>query len=436
MVKSKITPLSLTTLEKQESLTVDRLKALTPLIKVLANAGPRPAANFIDLMDWTVKYFGIPFLNNNKNLHKVVNNRIIIDGQFLTFCDEEGISVECLYQDSTVSWRADSGSEKFFVQGVFRIKHKDLEFLHAALFHKGNQNEDEVSFFIIVDEIHFTNYIALRNKFDNWIRKRDRGSLHIRVVEGEDLAYTKDSSWEDLFLPGNIKKEIKGLVESFLASGDFYKSKNIPWKRGFLMYGEPGNGKTSIIRTIMSNYDFKPVTIIPEANNEMVRHAFSYAQEQSPSLLFFEDLDSLFEKGVDFSTFLNLMDGISSKSGILVIATANNIKRLKSSITNRPSRFDRKFEIPLPNQEMATLYLKKWFGSTISAAKIKELAVASVQNKFSYAYLKDLYISAMYEAIAHNRKVPNSKDIDNALKSLLRDKNLLNSGINTDSYLK
>ena len=94
------------------------------------------------------------------------------------------------------------------------------------------------------------------------------------------------------------------------------------------------------------------------ANDEAVREAFSYAEEQSPALLYFEDLDSLLEKNVDISSFLNLMDGISAKNGLLVIATANDVKKLKSNITDRPSRFDRKFEITLPTARNG-LYISK-----------------------------------------------------------------------------
>ena len=186
----------------------------------------------------------------------------------------------------------------------------------------------------------------------------------------------------------------------------------------------------------MSMYNFKPVTIVSEANNEAVREAFSYAEEQSPSLLYFEDLDSLFEKGVDISSFLNLMDGISAKNGLLIIATANEVKKLKANITDRPSRFDRKFEIPLPNHEMAYIYLKKWFGNLVSVKKIRELSKYAEKYEFSYAYLKELYISAMFEALAHNRKIPTEKDVQNALNRLVKDKNILNSGstINTDKY--
>jgi hypothetical protein len=63
----------------------------------------------------------------------------------------------------------------------------------------------------------------------------------------------------------------------------------------------------------------------------------------------------------------------------------------------------------------------------ISAAKSRELAKYAVENDFSYAYLKELYISAMFEALSHNRKAPISSDIDRAISSLVKDKNLLNN---------
>lgn len=424
-------------LELEEHLTKSQLQSLTVTKTPSAPIDylSRPKQNFVDLMSWTRDNFS-QFLKSTKGLNSFVHNRIIVDGQFLKYCEIQKVTVDVLHKDSIVSWKTESLYEKFFVQGVFHIKAKGLEFLHAALFHKGNQNEDEISFFVIVSEDNYEAYLKFRNDFDAWVLQRDRSNLHIRVVEGEDIPYTRDHDWESLFLPSSIKDELKNLVEGFLSSKEFYKNNNIPWKRGILMYGEPGNGKTSIIRTIISQYNFKPVTIVPGANDEAVREAFAYAEEQSPSLLYFEDLDSLLEKSVDISSFLNLMDGISAKNGLLVVATANNVKKLKTNITDRPSRFDRKFEIPLPDQQMSFLYLKKWFTNLITAAKCKELAGYAVQHKFSYAYLKELYISAMFESLANNRKVPTEKDISKALDRLMKDKNILRSGktVKTDKY--
>jgi AAA+ superfamily predicted ATPase len=395
----------------------------------------RPTINFIDLMNWVLKSYS-PLLQDNINLNKFVHNRIIIDGQFMRFCQENNVTVDCLYKDSIISWKTEEEYEKFFVQGVFLIKSEGLEFLHAALYLKGANNDDEINFFVIVSEANFESYRLLRNKYDAWVQERDRSNLHICVMGDDDMPYTKDHTWEDLFLPENMKKEIRNLVEWFLASKDFYLKNRIPWKMGMLLYGNVGCGKSSLIKTIMSMYNFKPVTIVAEAGGEAARAAFSYAEQQSPSLLYFEDLDSLLERNMEVSSFLNLMDGVSSKNGLLVIATANDLKKLKPSIIDRPSRFDRKFEIPLPTQEMAYIYLKKWFGDMLTTKKHKDLAKCAEKYEFSYAYLKELYISSMFEALSNNRQTPIEADVANSLNRLIKDKNILNMdrSVNTDKY--
>jgi AAA+ superfamily predicted ATPase len=420
-------------LEKQEHLSLDILKRLS--VPEQVQLPERPLHSFLDLMKWAQDNFS-NHLSDNEGLNRFIHNRIIIDGQFLSFCKENKVSVKQLYNDAVISWKTEHNYERFFFQGVFLVKGPGFEFLHAALFHKGNQNEDEVGFFVIVSNNNYEAYVNLRNSFDSWVQQRDRSNLHIRVMDGEDIPYTKDHTWDDLFLPTDIKVELRNLVENFLKSKDFYLSNNIPWKRGLLLFGKPGNGKTSIIRTIISMYNFKPVTIAATANDDAVQEAFRYAEEQSPSLLYFEDLDSLLEKNVDASSFLNLMDGISAKNGLLVVATANEVKKLKANITDRPSRFDRKIEIPLPDSEMAYIYLRKWFNNLISPAQCKELAKYAEKYKFSYAYLKDLYISVMFEALSANRKKPNAKDIKIALDKLVKDKNILNTtgSIDTGKY--
>jgi hypothetical protein len=396
----------------------------------------RPSASFIELMNWGCEIFK-SYLKDQTNLNKFVHNRIVMDGEFLLFCQEQKAKVEILYKDAIISWQMDDGQEKFFVQGVSRISTDNLEFLHFCLYHKANSFEDEISFFVVVSEANYQGYIDFRNAFDVWVMQRDRNNLQIRVIQGDNIPYTREPSWDDLFLAPELKSDIRSLVENFLSGKEFYLQNQIPWKRGFLLFGPPGNGKTSLIRTIIAQYDFKPITVVPDANDEIVSEAFAYASEQNPALLYFEDLDSLLERSLDPSSFLNLMDGVSSKNGLLVIATANDITKLKSNITDRPSRFDRKFKLPTPDVKMAQAYLKKWFGDLISAKKYKSLAKHAARYEFSYAYLKELYISSMFEALSNNRQTPTEADIDCALDRLMRDRQSLRIGnpINVEQYL-
>lgn len=427
--------------EKQEHLSKERLALLKP--RFLHNSlDERPKANLIDLMHWVKTIFSTELYSNNKvfessSLHPWIHNKIVIDGSFLEFAEQNKIKVECLYRDSIASWKSEKDFEHFMAQGVFKITQGKLQFLHAALFHKGNQNEDEVSFFVIVDDKDYEAYLKLRNSFDSWLSARDREHLEIHVVGGEGQPYTRNLSWEELFMPDSLKKDIKGSIEGFLAAKELYQSKNIPWKRGILLYGEPGCGKTSCIRTIISNYDLKPVTVQNSAstNDDTITEAFAYAEDQGPSLLYFEDLDTLLTTGqITLSHFLNLMDGVSSKDGIFVIATANDISRLKQSVTDRPSRFDRKWEVPLPDIKMAIKYLKKWFGNSLKDKDLSVIASHAVQNKFSYSYLKELYITSAYNALAVGRKNPSVKDIKDATKQLLGDKKKSNDGFISESH--
>jgi ATP-dependent 26S proteasome regulatory subunit len=417
----KFVPLS--DLDDQENLTVEKIKSVckssrasTKLINQLDIV--RPKDSYSELIKWVENMFASNIGANRTNF---VHNKIIIDGQFLQFCKEQNVIVNSLYDDSVVSWRSDFDNEKFFMQGVFLIKQKNAKFIHFALFQKGNQNEDEISFGILVDDENYDAYIILRNEYDDWVNNRDRINLQIRVIDGEDISYERDSKWEDIFLPNALKTSIKQTIEGFLNSREIYEEQGIAWRRGIIFHGHQGNGKSSLIKTIISNYDFKPVTVLPSANDDSMRDAFAYAEMQNPALLFFEDLDSLLQN-VNASLFLNLMDGITSRNGILIVATANNLNAFADNIKDRPSRFDRKFEIPLPDEDMSSKYIKKWFGKTISNKEILKLAAFTFKNKFSYAYIKELYISSVYIAIAENRQKPTLADVNVAMSQLIADK--------------
>lgn len=311
-------------------------------------------------------------------------------------------------------------------QGIFLIECGALKFLQASLFHKGNQNEDEVSFFVIVDDSNFQEYVNFRNEFERWLLNRDRNNLEIQVIGGESVPYSRDISWDELFLPDDTKKDIRTCIEGFLSAKNIYAKARIPWKRGLLFWGEPGNGKTTLIKTIIANYPFKPVTVQIGSGpcDELLEEAFAYAGEQEPGLIYLEDITELLTHSVNISHFLQLMDGVEAKTGILVIGTANDISTLHSNITDRPSRFDRKWEIPLPDKTMAVKYLKHWFKDIFDEEMYLKIAAQVVKKKFSYSYLKDLYLSSVFIAISNSREEPTTKDVDMALNQLLFDKKL------------
>lgn len=421
-------------IDAQENLNDNRFKLLKPLLNWNDFYETRPKQSLIDLMHWAKNTFGGQ-LSSKEDLNCYIHNKIVIDGSFLQFAEENNINIQCLYKDSVASWNTDHNNEHFMVQGVFKITVDDFEFLHCALFLIGNQMESEVSFMCIVSDKYFRQYIEFRNKFDKWLIDRDRNHMEIHVVGGNGIPYKRDSSWDDLFLPDVLKADIKNSVEGFLNAKKIYETAKVPWKRGMLLYGEPGLGKSSCLRTIISNGPWKAVTVQCGSNttDDSVTEAFEYAQLQEPGLLYIEDLDSLLNTTVSLSHFLNLLDGVSSKNGILVICTANDLNKLQDSIVDRPSRFDRKWEFPLPDEDMTLKYLKKWFGTVLKPFEYKKIVKQTVESKFSYAYLKELYLSSVFNALADDRELPNIKDINLATIQMLRDKEIVKNGFELSS---
>ncbi|KAL8665886.1 MAG: hypothetical protein Q9168_007601, partial [Polycauliona sp. 1 TL-2023] len=177
------------------------------------------------------------------------------------------------------------------------------------------------------------------------------------------------SSWDDVILGEEMKRGIKGEMEKFFGGEERYKRLKVPWKRGVIYYGPPGNGKTISIKAMMhtlSLYQPNPIPTLyvrslssyggPEYS---IQSIFRQARSQAPCLLVFEDLDSLVTDDVR-SYFLNEVDGLESNDGILMVGSTNHLERLDPGIRKRPSRFDRKFFFGLPDMSERTMYCEFW----------------------------------------------------------------------------
>ena len=109
-----------------------------------------------------------------------------------------------------------------------------------------------------------------------------------------------------------------------------------------------------------------------------------------------EDLDSLVTSR-NRSFFLNELDGFAGNEGILTLATTNHPERLDPAILDRPSRFDRKYPFDLPQVEERASDIDMWNGTLQPDLRLSDrgvMDIAEQTNGFSFAYLKELFISA------------------------------------------
>ncbi|CAA7260036.1 unnamed protein product [Cyclocybe aegerita] len=214
------------------------------------------------------------------------------------------------------------------------------------------------------------------------------------------------ADWKDVILKDEFKKALQKDVYGFFASESIYKELAIPWKRGLLMYGPPGNGKTISLKTIMKTCGekgFAPLYVKSFQSwggEEMSMAAvFNKARQLAPCVIILEDLDSLINDQ-NRSFFLNQLDGLDGNDGLLIIGTTNHFDRLDPGLSARPSRFDRKYKFDDPDVFERKLYAQYWQKKLASNKEI-DLSdalvdeVAKMTEGFSFAYLKEAFVSSL-----------------------------------------
>jgi ATP-dependent Zn protease len=202
--------------------------------------------------------------------------------------------------------------------------------------------------------------------------------------EKEKLEWTSYSmenytTFDTLILDDSTRRELKNDVNTFIQSEEEYKKKGLVWSRGYLFYGVPGCGKTSLIKAIsnfskMNVYSFDLNMI--ESDDEL-RHLFRSIPKKS--IIIFEDIDCLstilhdretqnkkVEKKEDIkvktpsftlSGLLNELDGIANTHGKIKIMTTNFKEKLDTALI-RPGRMDFSMELQKASREQIIQSIK------------------------------------------------------------------------------
>jgi transitional endoplasmic reticulum ATPase len=183
---------------------------------------------------------------------------------------------------------------------------------------------------------------------------------------------------------------------------------NVPWKRGVIFHGVPGNGKTNSIKALINSLTARELPVpalyvksLDGCNGPKwaIQSIFSRVRVVAPCLLIFEDLDSLVEDKTR-SYFLNEVDGLDSNDGILMTGSTKHLAELDPAITKRPSRFDRKYHFKIPDEKGRVAYCQHWREKFSGSSTIDFPAeicpyVAKMTDGFSFAYLKELFITSL-----------------------------------------
>jgi AAA+ superfamily predicted ATPase len=220
----------------------------------------------------------------------------------------------------------------------------------------------------------------------------------------------KTATFENLVLAEALKNEIRRDFAQFFDSREVYERYQIPWKRGAILIGPPGNGKTHTIKALINELG-KPCIYVRSfkgdgTEQENIAEVFKQARLSAPCIVVLEDLDAMIDDG-NRAFFLNELDGFGSNAGVLVIATTNHPDKLDSAILDRPSRFDRKYLFELPQKVEREAYVAAWNRELQPEMKLTDSATGDLvvaTEGFSFAYLKELLLSATVQWVSNDRK--------------------------------
>lgn len=191
-------------------------------------------------------------------------------------------------------------------------------------------------------------------EMDSYIKKNDKNFIKIYSPSGKGywdlICKNVKRDVQTVFIKN--RKEVIDDLDEFMSSESDYQTFGHPYKRNYLFYGPPGNGKTSFINAIASKYNFRIYLI--SFSNAITDEIFKKLVSTIPvdGLLVLEDIDALFDekKNISMSTVLNIMDGMARKSRIISLMTTNNYHKL-TDVFKRPGRIDMTVEFGKADEE-------------------------------------------------------------------------------------
>ncbi len=239
----------------------------------------------------------------------------------------------------------------------------------------------------------------------------------------EVLVEKPNIRWEDVGGLESVKSELKEAVEWPLKNPDSFKRLGIKAPKGILLYGPPGTGKTLLAKAVAGESEANFIVVKgPELMSKWVgesekgiRKIFSKAREVSPTIILFDEIDSMTSIGGDthevtsrvVSQFLTELDGLEELNDVVVIGTTNRPDKVDSALL-RPGRFDRILLAPVPDKESR----KQIFNVHIQGMKL-----AKDVDTTKLSELTDMYSGADIDAVCREsgmialRKDLNAKEI-------------------------
>lgn len=208
---------------------------------------------------------------------------------------------------------------------------------------------------------------------------------------------------------GQIEEVLTDLKE-FLGNKGWYLQRGIPWRRGYFLHGDPGSGKTSLIKALAGELRLD-LYVINLGSRGLDDRGLQYALGNLPpgSIILLEDVDAAFKqrgknRDVDnhlsFSGLLNALDGAASREGWIVFMTTNHVDKVDPALI-RPGRADFHMEFTHATEYQASRMFHAFFGNgEMQSAEFGKLVERRRMSMASVQQHLILYQKSPVEALA------------------------------------
>jgi ATP-dependent 26S proteasome regulatory subunit len=233
---------------------------------------------------------------------------------------------------------------------------------------------------------------------------------------------------DEVILPEQTLKLLDRNILKFVGSRDALRRLGQSTRKGVLLHGPPGTGKTHTIRYLASNLPGHTTLIITAEQVAYLSAYMSLARLLQPTMVVIEDVDLIARDREEMDSpceesllnnLLNEMDGLKEDSDILFVLTTNRPEQLESALAGRPGRIDQAIEVPLPD-ETGRGKLIRLYGKGLPPDQSVVDEAARRTRGVSCAFIKELMRRIAQSAVARDGgESVITADLDEALDDML-----------------